>query len=150
MYKRFLAAGVALVLGASCLAAFADELSVPDESIVPVLDDVGESPAEDAEDSIPSDSGSVLPDPFQVALPREETVSEEVSESPSETNASVSVQSEQNVNTSSQSVEESSAPSFTLWNKPFDEYTPTEGYLFLLVAGGMTVILYKIFRKGIL
>lgn len=150
MYKRFFAVGVALVLGASCLAAFADELSVPDESIVPVLDDVGESPSEDAEDSTPYDSGSVLPDPFQVALLRDETASEEVSESPSETNAPVSVQSEPDVNNSSESTEESSVPSFTLWNKPFDEYTPTEGYLFLLVAGGMTVMLYKIFRKGIL
>ena len=38
----------------------------------------------------------------------------------------------------------------TIWEKPFEEYTPTEGYLFLLFVLALTCIFYRIFKKGVL
>ena len=38
----------------------------------------------------------------------------------------------------------------TIWEKPFEEYTPTEGYLFILVVLALTCIFYRIFKKGVL
>lgn len=38
----------------------------------------------------------------------------------------------------------------TIWEKPFEEYTPTEGYLFLLFVLALTCVFYRIFKKGVL
>lgn len=38
----------------------------------------------------------------------------------------------------------------TIWEKPFEEYTPTEGYLFILVVLALTCVFYRIFKKGVL
>ena len=37
---------------------------------------------------------------------------------------------------------------FTIWNKPFDMYTPTEGFLFLIFVLILTALVFKIFKGG--
>lgn len=36
----------------------------------------------------------------------------------------------------------------TIWEKPFSEYTPTEGYLLLLFVLVLSSLAYKFFRRG--
>ena len=38
----------------------------------------------------------------------------------------------------------------TIWDKPFEEYTPTEGYLFLIFTVILMYCGFKIFRGGVL
>lgn len=38
----------------------------------------------------------------------------------------------------------------TIWEKPFDEYTPTEGYLFLLFVLALVCVMFRIFKGGII
>ena len=42
-----------------------------------------------------------------------------------------------------------STPAPVIWDKPFSDYTPTEGYLFLLFVLACVVVFYKIFEWGI-
>lgn len=42
--------------------------------------------------------------------------------------------------------ESTAAP--TIWDKPFEEYTPAEGYLFLLFVLAVSCIAFKLFRRG--
>lgn len=46
--------------------------------------------------------------------------------------------------------EASSEPVYTIWDKPFEEYTPTEGYLFLLFVLTFAALAFKLFKGGIL
>lgn len=41
-------------------------------------------------------------------------------------------------------------PVDTIWNKPFEDYTPTEGYLFLIFTVILMYCGFKIFRGGVL
>lgn len=41
------------------------------------------------------------------------------------------------------------APAYTIWDKPFAEYSPTEGYLFLLFVLVLSFCSFKIFKGGI-
>lgn len=41
------------------------------------------------------------------------------------------------------------APEPTIWDKDFNEYTPTEGYLFLMFVLLLTSMVFKLFKGGI-
>lgn len=45
--------------------------------------------------------------------------------------------------------ENATDPVYTIWDKPFTEYTPTEGYLFLLFVLVLAYSAFNLFKGGI-
>ncbi len=100
-----------------------EEPTVPDDTAdTTVPDDTADTtvPDDTADTTVPDDTTDTTV-PEDTAVQEDITVSEEIIEP-----------------------EATVEPDPTIWDKPFNDYTPTEGYLLLLFTAAASVLLFKL------
>lgn len=113
------------------LSAYADNTPA---SSVPSVDAPSAPPSVSSSSAADPDGDWVVYDVTPTSSPDSEAAEAAASSAPSEEDDADSTP------------ESTAAP--TIWNKPFEEYTPAEGYLFLLFVLAVSCIAFKLFRRG--